>query len=225
MCHSLELVRQQRIPRETWLAELKKMRGWGALVAAKDVDQLADFLSTRYGPSAAPYQPARISAAAAQADGRIDFNAPPARGDAANGEKLYGRACAQCHGIDARGVVGPNLLQRPILYEPHQWNEIVLKGLRRMPPFRDTLSKSDSEDILVWLRGLSVRRNLEPGYRNLLSSVQDSDTHSDPAAFSGIPARVSGAREESRIALAHRAKRPGFFARQPRARMTWQRIT
>src|SRR5260370_14941062 len=39
-----------------------------------------------------------------------------------------------------------------------------------------------------------------------------------------IPARVSGAREESRIPLADGGEGPGFFARQPRARMTEQQI-
>src|SRR5229473_4194702 len=39
-----------------------------------------------------------------------------------------------------------------------------------------------------------------------------------------IPARVSGAREESRIPLEDGGEGPGFFARQPRARMTEQEI-
>ncbi len=42
--------------------------------------------------------------------------------------------------------------------------------------------------------------------------------------FSVIPARVSGAREESRIPLADGGEGPGFFARQPRARMTEREI-
>src|SRR6266851_5739727 len=42
--------------------------------------------------------------------------------------------------------------------------------------------------------------------------------------FSVIPARVSGAREESRIPLEDGGEGPGFFARQPRARMTEQEI-
>src|SRR5712692_7731797 len=42
--------------------------------------------------------------------------------------------------------------------------------------------------------------------------------------FSVIPARVSGAREESRISLEDGGEGPGFFARQPRARMTEQEI-
>src|SRR6266849_11125992 len=42
--------------------------------------------------------------------------------------------------------------------------------------------------------------------------------------FSVIPARVSGTREESRIPLADGGEGPGFFARQPRARMTEREI-
>ena len=44
------------------------------------------------------------------------------------------------------------------------------------------------------------------------------------SSFSVIPARVSGAREESRIPLADGGEGAGFFARQPRARMTEQEI-
>src|ERR1700687_5260195 len=42
--------------------------------------------------------------------------------------------------------------------------------------------------------------------------------------LSVIPARVSGAREESRIPLEDGGEGPGFFARQLRARMTEQEI-
>jgi hypothetical protein len=45
-----------------------------------------------------------------------------------------------------------------------------------------------------------------------------------PARVSFSPSLGSGAREESRIPVPQRAKRPGFSARQPRARMTQQRI-
>src|SRR5712692_9495585 len=62
----------------------------------------------------------------------------------------------------------------------------------------------------------------EPGhYRVLHKIVTRTSARSN---FSVIPARVSGAREESRVPLEDAREGPGFFARQPRARMTEQEI-
>ena len=59
-------------------------------------------------------------------------------------------------------------------------------------------------------------------FLQLLSPAQDSDTHVRSVEFSVIPARVSGARGLN--SAGGRGEGPGFFARQPRARMTEREI-
>lgn len=48
-CHGIELIVQQRLPREGWLRELEKMTSWGAVVAPGEQDALLDYLSASLG--------------------------------------------------------------------------------------------------------------------------------------------------------------------------------
>ena len=49
-CHDEDVIRQQRLTRAQWDAEINKMAGWGAKVSNEDRSVLLDYLSTRYGP-------------------------------------------------------------------------------------------------------------------------------------------------------------------------------
>lgn len=56
-CHSLRLVRSQRLSRAAWDRELTKMTGWGWSGSAEDRAALLDFLAANYGddkPAAPP---------------------------------------------------------------------------------------------------------------------------------------------------------------------------
>jgi len=46
-CHSLRLIRSQRLGRATWNKELDKMAGWGATYT--DRDALLEYLVANYG--------------------------------------------------------------------------------------------------------------------------------------------------------------------------------
>ena len=46
-CHSLRIVRSQRLSRAAWTRELDKMAGWGAKMA--DRDALLEYLVANYG--------------------------------------------------------------------------------------------------------------------------------------------------------------------------------
>src|SRR5690348_1771650 len=62
-------------------------------------------------------------------------------------------------------------------------------------------------------------------FSNLLSPAQDSDTHVRSSNFSVIPARARVWRVRGiPNSAGARGEGPGFFARQPRARMTEQEI-
>jgi hypothetical protein len=50
LCHDEDIVRQQRLTRAQWNAEIEKMIGWGAKVSAGDRAALLDYLSSNYRP-------------------------------------------------------------------------------------------------------------------------------------------------------------------------------
>jgi DMSO/TMAO reductase YedYZ molybdopterin-dependent catalytic subunit len=49
-CHQDDVIRQQRLTRAQWDAEINKMTGWGAKVADQDRGALLDFLAGSFGP-------------------------------------------------------------------------------------------------------------------------------------------------------------------------------
>jgi DMSO/TMAO reductase YedYZ molybdopterin-dependent catalytic subunit len=49
-CHDDDVIRQQRLTRGQWDAEINKMAGWGAKVSDQDRSALLDYLAGRYGP-------------------------------------------------------------------------------------------------------------------------------------------------------------------------------
>ena len=49
-CHDDDVIRQQRLTRPQWDAEINKMTGWGAKVSDQDRSALLDYLAGRFGP-------------------------------------------------------------------------------------------------------------------------------------------------------------------------------
>ncbi len=52
VCHSEDLITQQRLPRPRWEATVEKMKQWGAEISQDEADLLVRFLSARYHPGA-----------------------------------------------------------------------------------------------------------------------------------------------------------------------------
>jgi cytochrome c oxidase cbb3-type subunit 3 len=52
VCHSADLIRQQRLPRARWEATVEKMEHWGAEISNDEADLLVRYLSARYHPDA-----------------------------------------------------------------------------------------------------------------------------------------------------------------------------
>jgi mono/diheme cytochrome c family protein len=152
MCHSEEMLEQQRLTPKQWAAVVKKMIGWGAPVEPENVEPLVAWLSAHYGPDAGPWAPRPTDTAklaevlAAQPDGAV------AKASAARGAKMYAVACASCHGADGRGSpTGMNLIDRLVLHRPADFADVIKRGRGRMPAFA-TLPRSDVAGIIVWLR-------------------------------------------------------------------------
>jgi len=53
-CHSLETVIRAHLSRPQWEARLDAMIGKGAKLSDEDFDEVARYLATNFGPSAAP---------------------------------------------------------------------------------------------------------------------------------------------------------------------------
>jgi cytochrome c2 len=162
-CHSEEMLAQQRLTPKQWDKVLKRMKEWGSRLEASTMDEMVAYLSTRYGPSAPPFEPKEVDAKAAlsplekQPDGPYKYK----KGDAKKGEALYKDACAVCHGEGksaggagggARGTAkGFVLADRPILYRAADFAEITRKGRRRMPAY-PTYKDEDIAGLLAYLR-------------------------------------------------------------------------
>jgi cytochrome c oxidase cbb3-type subunit 3 len=154
-CHSEEMLAQQRLPKAKWEATVKKMAGWGANLDPGDEGALVAWLAETYGPDAAAYEPARISASAAAAELAPDDDPAFAGGDAAHGRALFVERCLPCHGEDARGQIGVNLVEKPVLHRARAFAETVRRGRGKMLPIAAT--DREIADVLAHLRTLRVR--------------------------------------------------------------------
>lgn len=160
-CHSEEMLAQQRLTPKQWDKVLKRMKEWGSRLEASTMDEMVAYLSTRYGPSAPPFEPKEVPAAAALSPLEKQPDGPFEKGDAKKGEALYKEACAVCHGEGkspggagggARGTArGFVLADRPILYRAADFAEITRKGRRRMPAY-PAYKDEDIAALLAYLR-------------------------------------------------------------------------
>ena len=148
-CHSLAYIEQQRLTAGQWTATLTKMRGWGALLEESQVAPLSLALAATRGPTAAlPVFETRDLPA-------FTVEAEPARTPALveKGKALFLARCMVCHGPDAHGSIGVNLVDRPIQQEPTRFAQFVKSGRGRMPPHAD-LGPRQFKELLAFLRSL-----------------------------------------------------------------------
>ncbi len=50
MCHSTDLITQQRLNESKWRTEIEKMIRWGAYLSSQEQDLLVSYLASRYHP-------------------------------------------------------------------------------------------------------------------------------------------------------------------------------
>lgn len=150
VCHSLDLVQQQRLPRDRWEAAIDKMVHWGAQVDKAEAAILVAYLSTYLHPEAGP----AAELPGTHLSGPGTSAAPGGAGVAARGAGLYKRNCLPCHGEAGSGGVGPHLAGNPILTRDAQFYETVRSGRGAMPPWGSVLNQQDIADIHAWLKTL-----------------------------------------------------------------------
>lgn len=152
-CHSLRLVDQQRLTTAQWTATLKKMKGFGATVPEELVEPLAGQLAARRGPTSELPTPVRMDAAAAAQSFAVLDDGVFAGQDPHAGQVLFQTRCLPCHGAEARGGLGVNLVDRLMLQRAPDFAAYVRKGRGMMPPQAD-LSDSQLGQLLAYLRTL-----------------------------------------------------------------------
>lgn len=152
VCHSPDLITQQRLPRDRWMATVDKMVHWGAELSPDEAALLVRYLSARYHPGA----PAVVPPLDHEVGKAEPLQAPPAEagpvtGVAQRGAAIFAHNCQACHGPGAGGGMGPKLAKNPILKHEDLFWETVLHGRGPMPAWGSSLSHQDIADIHAWL--------------------------------------------------------------------------
>lgn len=151
VCHSTDLITQQRLPAARWNATIEKMRQWGADLSIDETRLLVRYLSARYHPGA-PDLVAPISRQSSRAEPFQETqDERPLAGIPARGAGIYAYNCRACHGPDGSGGMGPKLSGNPILTREDLFWETVLHGRGAMPGWSHTLTLQEIADVFAWL--------------------------------------------------------------------------
>lgn len=165
MCHSEDLIRSQRLTAPQWKAVVEKMVGWGSPLPAELREPVTAYLTAEYSSDMPPWQPdvLPLRSLARAVDDRERPHDEPG-GDAHRGESLYAQNCANCHGKGGEGAeLGTNLVEKPVLVAPDDYQAVVRGGRGRMPGFAALLNPEAEADILAWLRTRRYEPYGDPG--------------------------------------------------------------
>jgi cytochrome c oxidase cbb3-type subunit III len=152
VCHSQDLISQQRLSRDRWMATVEKMKHWGAEISNDEADLLTRYLSARYHPGAPAHLPPPDSELRkAELFTQELATEGPIVGVPARGSDIFAHNCQACHGADGVGGMGPKLVKNPILKHEDLFWDTVLHGRGPMPAWGSALSHQDIADIYAWL--------------------------------------------------------------------------
>ena len=152
VCHSADLIAQQRLPLDRWEATVEKMKHWGAELSSEEAALLVRYLSARYHPGAPDrLPPLEHEVGAAEPLGQEPASTAPVIGAAGRGAGIFEHNCQACHGQAGSGGVGPKLAKNPILKHDDLFWETVIHGRGPMPAWGSVLSEQDIADIHAWL--------------------------------------------------------------------------
>ncbi|HWC51777.1 MAG TPA: c-type cytochrome [Nitrospira sp.] len=152
VCHSADLITQQRIPPARWEATVDKMKHWGAEISEEEAGLLIRYLSARYHPGAPDrLPPLEHEAGTAEPLGQEPAPSGPLVGVAGRGSGIFEHNCQACHGQAGIGGIGPKLAKSPILKHEDLFWDTVLHGRGPMPAWGSILSEQDIADIHAWL--------------------------------------------------------------------------
>ncbi|MDH4188544.1 MAG: c-type cytochrome [Nitrospira sp.] len=154
ICHSTDLVTQQRLDRSRWQATVHKMVRWGAELSEEETAVLVEFLAARFHQTAPASVPlSEIGAAEPFQSEPLSTQEHP-DGVPQQGAVVFVNNCQACHGAGAGGGFGPKLSGNPILNSETAFWETVLYGRGPMPAWEHALSRQEIADIRAWLKTL-----------------------------------------------------------------------
>ncbi len=153
VCHTTDLISQQRLPEERWIATVEKMVHWGAELSKEETALVLQYVTARNHPGASDHLPTieQELAMTTPPAGPQATNEEPLTGVPTRGAGLYAHNCQACHGEGAVGGVGPKLARNLILKNDGAFWETVLHGRGPMPAWGAVLSHQDIADIHAWL--------------------------------------------------------------------------
>ena len=152
VCHTTDLISQQRLPEDRWTATVEKMVHWGAELSKEEAALVVQYLAVRNHPGAPDQLPTIENEVAMAEPLREQHGADgPLSGVAARGAGLYAHTCQACHGEGGAGGAGPKLARNTILKNEGAFWETVLHGRGPMPAWGAVLSHQDIADIHAWL--------------------------------------------------------------------------
>lgn len=142
-CHTKSLLSVQELSKEGWEKVLGKMESFGVKLTPEEKTALVEYFLKR-GP-----QPKQVEVVDYNKESEVHETRGRGQGDASKGEKLFAAYCASCHGEKAEGRIGPTLRGRHV--PENYFYEVVLKGIRSMPAFEDSLTREQATDIREYL--------------------------------------------------------------------------
>ena len=153
VCHTTDLIVQQRLPADRWTVTVEKMMHWGADLSKDEAAAVLQFVTARYHPGASDRLPSieEELAMIAPAGGPRQGSEGSVTGVASRGAGLYAHNCQACHGEGAAGGAGPKLARNTILKNDGAFWETVLHGRGPMPAWGAVLSHQEIADIHAWL--------------------------------------------------------------------------
>ncbi len=153
VCHTTDLIAQQRLPQDRWTVTVEKMVHWGADLSPDDAALLVRYLAGRNHSGAPDQLPSFEHELATMEPTRAQIATTdgPLTGVAARGAGLFAHNCQACHGEGAIGGAGPKLARNTILKNEGAFWETVLHGRGPMPAWGAVLSHQEIADIHAWL--------------------------------------------------------------------------
>ncbi len=153
VCHTTDLIVQQRLPADRWTVTVEKMMHWGADLSKDEAAVVLQFVTARYHSGAPDHLPSieEELALTAPAWGPSTASDGPLVGVSERGAEIFARNCQACHGEGAMGGAGPKLARNKILKNEGVFWETVLHGRGPMPAWGAVLSHQEISDIHAWL--------------------------------------------------------------------------
>ncbi len=151
VCHTTDLISQQRLSQDRWTVIVEKMVHWGADLSQEDAALVVQYLTARNHSGAPDQLPSLETELAMMPPLRAQSAAPDGPSVAARGARLFAHHCQACHGEGAVGGVGPKLGGTTILKNEGAFSETVRHGRGLMPAWGTVLSHQEIADIHAWL--------------------------------------------------------------------------